>query len=811
MRRCVSLIVAAVILFLATTISMQAAVPLTMTCQGRLLDSQDQPISNGVHNMAFSIWDDSTAGSQLYFETGDVPTQDGRFSFCLGCVTPLMQIPDSGAVLWIQVQAEGEVLQPRLRLGSTPYALSSASVKGDIITLPGRVGVSNAAGDRVVRLATSDLSAGIAIGDPGVNGKLIKEGVDNAHVSRSMSFFDVFLELEMLNTDSIDATGARQRLSCDNLGSSGQDGVEMAARPSGASQVLYKKGLNAVNVRRAITSSTDDIEALHRIDADSDDDGVMDRSISSSCDATGAKHAINTKGTGATHNRTMSITSSTDESSASIGSDIDDDGDGIPESEALQRLTPTTSSVAIKTKGTGAEANRSISSTCDDVSAINLLDCDDDGDGIAERSAWEKVDNTGCAAVLELDLDHDRKPDNGSFTSVDASRSVLKTFFERGDKPSQSQIADTTDELGARHAINTKGTGTTGRVLSVTSSTDAVSASTVCAADLDGDGVPESSLEQSCDLDSVVQRAQINNGGTGSSYNMRTRINQLEQVLLNHGLLSNTKVSSQCDQDSAVHSLEADDLASGSSCQISYKADKVIGATLGNFVTSSGSAVFGQMADANSVESYIHKTDDGITRGVSMAAESNSTNLVIDSHNIQCRSAVDNNAGAYEGSIEITASGSRKASLDSDGDGFFAGKIGIGIDVPTHSIDVAGGAYCDGTNWMNASDANLKENFSDVDGQELLSKINNLTVSEWNYKNENQNIKHIGPTAQDFQKSFGVGSDGKSISTIDPSGIALAAIKELSKQNRELKDQNDELKMQLDELKEKVDGLLLSK
>jgi hypothetical protein len=120
--------------------------------------------------------------------------------------------------------------------------------------------------------------------------------------------------------------------------------------------------------------------------------------------------------------------------------------------------------------------------------------------------------------------------------------------------------------------------------------------------------------------------------------------------------------------------------------------------------------------------------------------------------------------------------------------------------------------------WTNASDENLKENFKSVDGEELLEKIDELPIRQWNYKNESDDVTHIGPTAQDFQEAFGVGSDGKSISTIDPSGIALAAIKELNKQNqelkeqsRDLKEQNALLKKQLDELAKKVNQLVSNK
>ena len=44
------------------------------------------------------------------------------------------------------------------------------------------------------------------------------------------------------------------------------------------------------------------------------------------------------------------------------------------------------------------------------------------------------------------------------------------------------------------------------------------------------------------------------------------------------------------------------------------------------------------------------------------------------------------------------------------------------------------------------------------------------------------------------QALFGVGRDDVSISTIDPAGIALAAIQELHKRNNELKSQVSELK-----------------
>ncbi len=89
------------------------------------------------------------------------------------------------------------------------------------------------------------------------------------------------------------------------------------------------------------------------------------------------------------------------------------------------------------------------------------------------------------------------------------------------------------------------------------------------------------------------------------------------------------------------------------------------------------------------------------------------------------------------------------------------------------------GAYLTkGGVWTNASDKNLKEDFTKLDNNEILQKISGLDITRWKYKGTNE--YHIGPMAQDFYALFNLGGDDKRISTIDPSGIALAAIKALN-------------------------------
>ncbi len=78
--------------------------------------------------------------------------------------------------------------------------------------------------------------------------------------------------------------------------------------------------------------------------------------------------------------------------------------------------------------------------------------------------------------------------------------------------------------------------------------------------------------------------------------------------------------------------------------------------------------------------------------------------------------------------------------------------------------------------WTNASDMNKKEDFTALIGTDLLRNISSLSITKWKYKGTNE--YHIGPMAQDFYKLFGLGVDDKGISTVDPAGIALAAIQE---------------------------------
>jgi len=98
--------------------------------------------------------------------------------------------------------------------------------------------------------------------------------------------------------------------------------------------------------------------------------------------------------------------------------------------------------------------------------------------------------------------------------------------------------------------------------------------------------------------------------------------------------------------------------------------------------------------------------------------------------------------------------------------------------------------------WATWSDRQAKANFAPVDSQDILTRLANLPIQTWNYKTQEPAIRHIGPTAQDFQAAFGLGEDERHISTVDADGVALAAIQGLYQLSREQAGQIETLQRQ---------------
>lgn len=118
------------------------------------------------------------------------------------------------------------------------------------------------------------------------------------------------------------------------------------------------------------------------------------------------------------------------------------------------------------------------------------------------------------------------------------------------------------------------------------------------------------------------------------------------------------------------------------------------------------------------------------------------------------------------------------------------------------------------------SDVNAKRDIEAVDYQSVLTRVMELPISEWSYKDA-PSSRHIGPMAQDFYHAFGLGDTDKGISSIDTGGVALAAIQgikrekdaeilalkaELKTQNHEQQERILQLEMALQEVLLKLDA-----
>lgn len=121
--------------------------------------------------------------------------------------------------------------------------------------------------------------------------------------------------------------------------------------------------------------------------------------------------------------------------------------------------------------------------------------------------------------------------------------------------------------------------------------------------------------------------------------------------------------------------------------------------------------------------------------------------------------------------------------------------------IPTDATNLMvmsnGARLTTGGAWTNASDRNVKDNISPVDGDEILEKLAAMPVATWHYKTEADSVLHIGPMAQDFKAAFGLGDSDRSIATIDADGVNMAAIQAMYQQVQQLTQRVKELEAKL--------------
>jgi len=181
----------------------------------------------------------------------------------------------------------------------------------------------------------------------------------------------------------------------------------------------------------------------------------------------------------------------------------------------------------------------------------------------------------------------------------------------------------------------------------------------------------------------------------------------------------------------------------------------------------------------------------------------------------------DGNTAVGKSALDGNSTGIRNTAL-----GWLADVAGTAL---SNATAIGAGAIVDASNKIRLGDANVtviegqvaytfssdatkKERFRPVDGEEVLRKIRDLSLTSWNYiGHDPEKFRHYGPMAQEFFAAFGydgVGTIGTptAINSGDMLGIMMIAIQALEKRAAELKEKDAEIK----ELREKVtqlDGL----
>jgi trimeric autotransporter adhesin len=120
-----------------------------------------------------------------------------------------------------------------------------------------------------------------------------------------------------------------------------------------------------------------------------------------------------------------------------------------------------------------------------------------------------------------------------------------------------------------------------------------------------------------------------------------------------------------------------------------------------------------------------------------------------------------------------------------------------------------------GGSWSTLSDRGAKTNFTAIQSREILEKLAALPIQSWNYRSQPDQIRHLGPTAQDFHAAFGLGGDPMRITSVDADGVALAAIQGLhdlleEKSNRitALESHNASLEKRLELLEHRLSSIV---
>jgi hypothetical protein len=226
-----------------------------------------------------------------------------------------------------------------------------------------------------------------------------------------------------------------------------------------------------------------------------------------------------------------------------------------------------------------------------------------------------------------------------------------------------------------------------------------------------------------------------------------------------------------------------------------------------SYVSKSNSLVLGSIKDVNGATASVNV-------GIGTTAPDSPLHVVSTSQLARVIMAEHTGSEAPRNMMLLKNNGVTQFLLEDsspDGDRWQFGNTDNGLNI---SLQGSGSQEFlienDGDVWINngtimvTSYRASKENFQALNNREILERLANLPLSDWNYKKDSDTVRHIGPVSEDFYQTFGYGEDDQHIAPNDLAGVNTAAIQGLYQKSIE---EGVKLREQLEERDQKIESL----
>jgi hypothetical protein len=119
----------ALVIALLASATARAAVPKVLSFTGTLADAAGVPVPDGSQDVTFRFFRSVSGGTAFWQNTYALQTVSGVFTALLGTNSAVLE-PSFFATdqVWLEIEVAGDVLGPRMRVVSVPYALAAATL-----------------------------------------------------------------------------------------------------------------------------------------------------------------------------------------------------------------------------------------------------------------------------------------------------------------------------------------------------------------------------------------------------------------------------------------------------------------------------------------------------------------------------------------------------------------------------------------------------------------------------------------------------------------------------------------------------------